>query len=219
MKFVNTAFKDADVLLFITDISESPEKITNLVDRLNALKIPVVVVLNKIDKSNPEQLLPLLKIWQAAIPNGILFPVSALKSRNTHNLLKKIVELLPEHPPYFPKDALTDKSERFFVSEIIREKVLLNYRQEIPYSVEVEIDLFKEEGNLVRIHANIYVTRDSQKGIILGKQGLAIKKTATEARLDIEKFLDKKVYMEIQVKVNKDWRDNQKQLKNFGYNH
>lgn len=217
MKSVRTALKDADIILLITDIYENPDETNDLIKNLNTANIPLLLVVNKTDKSKPETLLPLLQQWQNQLPKAILFPVSALKKRNTKELLNKIIELLPEHPPYFAKDALTDKPERFFMAEIIREKILLYYQKEIPYCVEVVVDSFKEEEKLVRIHTHIFVARDSQKGIILGKQGQAIKKTLTAARLDMEKFLKKKVFLEAHVKVNKDWRDNQRQLKKFGY--
>ena len=178
---------------------------------------PVILVINKIDESNPEQLDELVTRWKEELPKAEIFPMSALHGFNTENLLKRIKELLPEGDPYFDKEALTDKPTRFFISEIIREKILLYYQKEIPYSVEVEIEEFKEAEDQVNIRAIIHVARESQKGIIIGHKGSALKKTGTEARKDMEKFLDKKVFLQLYVKVNKDWRDKDKTLRNFGY--
>ena len=218
MGFVGTAFEDADIVLYITDVVETLDKNQNYIDKLYKLDIPVLLLINKIDLSDQKKLEELVDTWKKILPKAEIMPISAINDFNLDHVFKRIVELLPEGPPYFPKDSLTDKTERFFVSEIIREKVLLNYQKEIPYSVEIEIEEFKDTEKLLRIMATIHVVRPSQKGIIIGHKGQALKKVGSEARKDIEDFLGKKVYLEIHVKVSKDWRDKDRQLRNFGYN-
>jgi GTP-binding protein Era len=214
--FVNLALVDADLILFVVDVKENADY-TETVDRIKNAAMPVFIILNKIDLSTQEEVKDLIKTWQMKMPAATVFAVSASLGFNVHGIFDQIVELLPESPPYFPKDELTDKSMRFFVAEIIREKILLNYQQEIPYSVEVAIDSFEEGEKLIRIKAIIYSSRESQKAIIIGKQGSAIKKTGTMARIDIEEFTGKKVFLEMSVKVSKDWRDDENLLKRFGY--
>lgn len=218
MRFVGSAFEDADIILYVTDVIETMDKNQQYIDKLSKTKAPILLVINKIDLSNQSELEILVDKWGKILPQAEIIPVSALKKFNLNQIFKRILELLPEGPAYYPKDALTDKTERFFVSEIIREKILNNYRKEIPYSVEVEIEEFKETEKLLRIRAIIYVIRTSQKGIIIGHKGQALKKTGTEAREDIEDFFGKKVFLELYVKVSKDWRDKENNLKNFGYN-
>ncbi len=218
MGFVGTAFEDADVMLYITDVVETFDKNQQYIDRLSQIDVPILLLINKIDLSNQEKLEALVEIWSKFLPKAEIIPISALNKFNLEHVFKRIIELLPEGPPYFPKDSFTDKTERFFVSEIIREKVLLNYSKEIPYSVEIEVEEFKNTDKILRIRANIHVIRPSQKGIIIGHKGQALKKTGTEARKDIEDFFGKKVYLELYVKVSKDWRDKDRSLRNFGYN-
>ncbi|MBN2348976.1 MAG: GTPase Era [Bacteroidales bacterium] len=217
MKFVLSAFEDADIFLYITDVIESIDKNEHYISKLQKTNIPIILVINKIDLINQEKLEMLIDEWGKLLPKARLLAVSALKNFNINVLFDTILEKLPEGPEYFPKDSLTDKSERFFVAEIIREKILKNYKKEIPYSVEIEIESFKESEKIDHIRANIHVMRDSQKGIIIGHQGSMLKKVGTEARKDIESFLDKKVFLELFVKVNKDWRDKPLQLRKFGY--
>ncbi|MDR2926674.1 MAG: GTPase Era [Cytophagaceae bacterium] len=217
LKYSKSALVDADVILFLTDTVETAGKNEDFIKNVAQLDVPVLLVINKIDLTTQEQLEKLIDVWKQLLPKAELFPVSALNKFNTQNLLHRIVELIPVAPPYFDKDALTDKPERFFVSEIIREKILLYYQKEIPYSVEVEIEEFKEHTDRVDIRAVIHVARDSQKGIIIGHQGKALKKLGTEARRDIETFLAKKVFLQTYVKVSKDWRNKDNFLKNFGY--
>ncbi len=217
MKFASSALTDADIILYVTDVYETFDKNQTFLDRVKKVEVPVFLVLNKIDMSDQEKLEKLIDLWQKEIPHATIFPISALEKFNTDNLLTKIVETLPENEAYFPKHQLTDKSERFFVSEIIREKILENYKKEIPYSVEIEVEEFKEEENIIRIRAIIYVTRDSQKGIIIGHKGAALKRVGTQARKDMEVFFDKKIFLATHVKVNKDWRNKPKSLKDFGY--
>lgn len=218
MGFVGTAFEDADIVLYITDVVETLDKNQTYIDKLYKLDIPVLLLINKIDLSDQEKLEGLVDTWKKILPKAEIMPISAINDFNLDHVFKRIVELLPEGPPYFPKDSLTDKTERFFVSEIIREKILLNYQKEIPYSVEIEIEEFKDTEKLLRIMATIHVVRPSQKGIIIGHKGQALKKIGSEARKDIEDFFGKKVYLEIHVKVSKDWRNKDRQLRNFGYN-
>jgi GTPase len=217
LKFVNTAFIDADIILYVTDVVEKFDKNESYIARLQKTKIPVLVLINKIDLTNEEQLGNLVDEWHLTLPKAEILPVSATEKVNLRLLFDKVLSLLPEGPEFYPKDTLTDKSERFFVSEIIREKIFLFYKKEIPYSTEVEIEAFIEEPTIVRIRATIYVMRLSQKGILIGHQGTALKKVGTEARKDIQGFLDKKVFLELFVKVNEDWRDRSSKLKNFGY--
>ncbi|MBU2650451.1 MAG: GTPase Era [Bacteroidetes bacterium] len=216
MKSVNEAMQDADIFLFITTPADKNE-LEGLPEKLRETKIPVIVVINKIDLSNQVVVEEEMQRWQALLPEAEVIPVSALLKFNIEKVLQTLLDKLPESPAYYPKDTLTDKTMRFFVSEIIREKILLNYQKEIPYSTEVIIDEYKEDSDILRISAWIYVARESQKGIILGRQGHAIKKTGTEARKDIEDFTGKKVYLNLRVKVAKDWRDDERQLKWFGY--
>ncbi len=217
MRFVQGALHDADVVLYVTDTVEKPEATAEFAEKLAAAALPTIVVINKIDLTTPEALEALVAAWQARLPQAVIIPVSALSNFNIGGLFDRIVAMLPEGEPYYPKDALTDKTLRFFASEIIREKVLLNYEKEIPYCVEVVVDAYKEEPAIDRISATLYVARDSQKGIVIGHKGERLKRVGTSARLDLEKFLGKKVFLELHVKVNDDWRDSDRQLKRFGY--
>jgi len=218
MQFVGSAFEDADIFLYVTDVVEKLDKNQQYIDKLLQTKAPIILIINKIDLSNQEELEILVDKWSKILPKAEIVPASATKNFNLDQVFKRILELLPEGPAYYPKDSLTDKTERFFVSEIIREKILYNYRKEIPYSVEVVIEEFVETDNLLRIGATINVVRPSQKGIIIGHKGQALKITGTEARKDIEQFFGKKVFLELFVKVSKDWRDKESNLKDFGYN-
>lgn len=213
---VFSSMADADVILLVTEIGENFRH-EHVLKRLQESDIPVIVVINKIDLSEQESVVSWVETWKQQIPKAVVLAVSALHCFNTAAVFDAILERLPESPPYYPKDELTDRSQRFFVSEIIREKILLNFSQEIPYSVEVVIDSFKEEEKLIRISALLFVSRESQKAILLGHQGNAIKKLGTEARKDIEAFLEKHVFLELVVKVKKDWRDDERELKRFGY--
>ena len=217
LNFSTSALIDADVMLYVTDTIESPDKNSDFLAKVSKLELPVLLLINKIDQTNQEKLIELVETWKELIPKAEIIPISALSKFNVDYVLKRIKELLPDSPPYFDKDQLTDKPARFFVNEIIREKILLYYDKEIPYSVEVVVEQFKEEAKLIRIHAVIYVERDSQKGIIIGKQGKALKKISTEARRDLERFFGKSIYLETFVKVDKDWRSSDKELRNFGY--
>ncbi len=217
MSFVNTAISDADVILLMVEVQEKEFKNLNILEKLQKTSTPIILLINKIDEVEQDFLETKVNYWKEQLPNVKIYPISALHNFNVEQVLLEIKELLPESPPYFDKDALTDRPERFFVSEIIREKILLNYKKEIPYSCEVEVEEYKEEEKIIRIRAVIMVIRDSQKGIIIGHQGRDLKKVGTQARLDMEKFLDKKVFLELFVKVNKDWRNNETQLKRFGY--
>ena len=217
LEFSKSALIDADIILYVTDVVENIEKNMDFVEKVSKSKVPVLLVLNKIDLTNQEKLEALYDKWKELIPHAEIFPMSAKENFNVDNLYKRIVELLPEGEAYFPKDDLTDLPARFFVNEIIREKILKNYDKEIPYSVEVEVEEFKEEDKRINIMAVIYVERTSQKGIIIGNQGEALKKVGTEARLDIEAFFGKKVFLNLYVKVLKDWRNKDSELKNFGY--
>jgi GTP-binding protein Era len=217
MKFVGAAFVDADIIVYVTDVVEQPDKHASYIERLNSLAIPVVVVVNKIDLATPEKLEALVEQWHETAPRALILPASALRKFNLDALFKKLLELLPEGEAYYDKDAFTDKSLRFFASEIIREKIFLHYSKEIPYSAEVVIEEFKEEEKIYRISAVIYVARESQKGIIIGHQGRMLKKVGTEARKDMEDFFEKKVFLQTFVKVNPDWRDSERKLREFGY--
>jgi GTP-binding protein Era len=217
MNFVKTALSDADIILYVTDVTENPLKETEYPEKIKSSEIPVIVAVNKIDLSNQEELEKIVELWHSFFPGSPVIPLSALNKFNLDSLLEAILSKLPECPPYFPKDQLTDKYERFFASEIIREKILRNYQKEVPYSVETEIESFMEEGGILKIRALIHVVRESQKGIIIGHRGLMLKKTGTEARLDMEDFFGKKVFLELYVKVTKDWRDKPLILKRFGY--
>jgi len=217
MDFVKTAIDDADILIYMIEIGESSLKDENLFNKIKSSSIPVVVLINKIDLSNQEELENQVSEWSKKLPNAEIFPISALKEFQVDNLLQRLIELLPESPPYFPKDQLTDKPERFFVNEIIREKILINYNKEIPYSVEILTEEFKEDKKIIRIRSVIMVERNSQKGIIIGHKGSALKKIGIESRKDLEIFFGKQIHIELFVKVNKNWRSNQHQLKRFGY--
>ena len=218
LAFSESALADADVLLYVTDPIEKVDKNGEFLQKVAKMSVPVLVLINKIDLTQQDKLVQLVEEWHEMLPNAEIIPVSATAKFNVDVVLRRIRELIPECPPYFDKDQLTDKPARFFVSEIIREKILLFYNKEIPYSVEVGVESFKEERNLIRISAVIYVERDSQKGIIIGHQGKALKKVATEARKSLEKFFGKKIYLETYVKVDKDWRSSDKELNLFGYN-
>lgn len=218
LAFSESALQDADILLYVTDVVESPEKNADFLEKVKKLTIPVLLLINKIDQSDQKSLGAIVEKWHAMLPDAEILPISAQNKFGTDVLLKRIKELLPESPPYFDKEQLTDKPARFFVSEIIREKILLYYDKEIPYSVEVRVEQFKEEAKNIHINAVIYVERDTQKGIIIGHQGVAIKKMSTEARKALEKFFGKSVFLETFVKVDKDWRSSQKELDSFGYN-
>ncbi len=218
LAFSESALADADVLLYVTDVVESPEKNMEFLSKVQKMTIPVLLLINKIDQTDQNGLGALVDKWHSLLPNAEILPISALNKFGADILLNRIKELLPDSPPYFDKEQLTDKPARFFVSEIIREKILLFYDKEIPYSVEVSVESFKEEQNIIRISAVIYVERNSQKGIIIGHQGVALKKVSMEARKALEKFFGKKIFLETFVKVDKDWRSNQRELNNFGYN-
>ncbi len=211
------ALKDADVLIYVTDTVEKPDKYDDFLKAVEKIECPIMLIINKIDLIDQTKLETLVDYWHEQIPHAEIIPVSALHGFNTQNIINHIVELLPEAEPYYDKDALTDKPERFFVNEIIREKILLYYKKEIPYSVEVVVEQFHDKGDTVDIQAVIHVARESQKGIIIGHGGTALKKVGMLARRDIEKFLDKKVYLQLFVKVTKDWRDKDAILKQFGY--
>jgi GTP-binding protein Era len=219
LAFSESALADADVLLYVTDVVENPEKNMEFLSKVQKMTIPVILLINKIDELKGQQSLEtIVEKWHALLPNAEILPISAKNKFGTDILLKRIYELLPESPAYFDKDQLTDKPARFFVSEIIREKILLYYDKEIPYSVEVSVESFKEGPKSIHIRAVIYVERDSQKGIIIGHQGVALKKVGAESRKSLERFFGKNVYLETYVKVDKDWRSNQRELNNFGYN-
>lgn len=217
LEFSKSALIDADIILYVTDVVENIEKNIDFIEKVNRSETPVLLVINKIDLTTQDKLEALYEKWKSLIPRAEIFPISATENFNVDNLYKRIIELLPEGEPYFPKDDLTDLPARFFVNEIIREKILQNYDKEIPYSVEVEVEEFKEDDKRINIMAVIHVDRSSQKGIIIGHQGEALKKVGTEARLDIEAFFGKKVFLNLYVKVLKDWRNKENDLKNFGY--
>lgn len=218
LAFSESALTDADILLYVTDVVENPEKNLDFLDKVKRMQIPVLLLVNKIDETNQQQLGDIVSHWHTLLPNAEILPLSAKNKFGIDILLKRIKELLPESPAYFDKEQLTDKPAKFFVSEIIREKILLYYDKEIPYSVEVRVEQFKETETAIRINAVIYVERDSQKGIIIGHQGVALKKVNTEARKALEKFFAKKIFLEAFVKVDKDWRSSQRELTSFGYN-
>ena len=218
LAFSESALADADVLLYVTDVVENPEKNMDFLEKVKKMTIPVLLLINKIDESDQNKLGDIVEKWHSLLPNAEILPISAKNKFGVDMLLKRIKELLPESPAFFDKDQLTDKPARFFVSEIIREKILLYYDKEIPYSVEVRVERFKEDEKRIHINAVIYVERDSQKGIIIGHQGIALKKVNTEARKALEKFFNKSIFLETFVKVDKDWRSSQKELYAFGYN-
>ena len=218
LQFSESALADADVLLYVTDVVENPEKNMDFLEKVAKMTIPVILLINKIDESDQSKLVELVEKWHGLLPDAEIVPISAKNKFGTDILMKRVRELLPESPAFFDKDQLTDKPARFFVSEIIREKILRYYDKEIPYSVEVVVERFKEDDRQIHINAVIYVERSSQKGIIIGHQGMALKKMSTEARKSLERFFDKKIFLETFVKVDKDWRNSQKELNNFGYN-
>ena len=218
LAFSESALADADVLLYVTDVVENPEKNVDFLEKVSKMNIPVLLLINKIDQSEQTKLGDLVEKWHKLLPNAEILPISAANKFGTEMLMKRIKELLPDSPPFFDKDQLTDKPAKFFVSEIIREKILRYYDKEIPYSVEVAVERFKEDDTRIHINAVIYVECDSQKGIIIGHQGQALKKVSTEARKSLEKFFGKRIFLETFVKVDKDWRNNQRELNNFGYN-
>ena len=218
MTFVKSALSDADVILFMVEVKENRFRDADILNSLKKTDTPILLLINKIDEVDQQFLEEKVAFWKNQIPKAEIYPLSALHKFNIENIFERIKELLPEGEPYYDKDALTDKPEKFFVSEIIREKILMNYQKEIPYSCEVEVEEYKEFEKIVKIRANIIVARESQKGIIIGHQGKELKKIGTEARKDIETFVQNKVFLELYVKVSKDWRDNDNQLKRFGYN-
>lgn len=218
LQFSESALADADILLYVTDVIENPEKNLDFLEKVSKMTIPVILLINKIDESNQKTIGDLVEKWHNLLPNAEILPLSAKNKFGIDILMKRIHELLPISPAFFDKDQLTDKPAKFFVSEIIREKILRYYDKEIPYSVEVAVERFKEDDKQIHINAIIYVERSSQKGIIIGHQGMALKKVSTEARKSLERFFDKKIFLETYVKVDKDWRNSQRELNNFGYN-
>lgn len=218
LAFSESALQDADVLLYVTDVVENPEKNKDFLDKVSRMKVPVLLLINKIDQSDQKTLGDTVERWHSLLPNAEILPISALNKFGVDILLRRIKELLPDSPPYFGKDQLTDKPARFFVSEIIREKILLYYDKEIPYSVEVRVEQFKEDDHRIHINVVIYVERDSQKGIIIGHQGVALKKVSSESRKALERFFGKSIFLEVFVKVDKDWRSSKRELDSFGYN-
>lgn len=217
MDMVKSAFEDADILIYMVEIGEKALKDEAFFKKITSTKTPVLLLLNKIDQSNQELLETQAELWQTKVPNAEFYPISALTGFNVKNVFERLIDLLPESPPYFPKDQLTDKPERFFVNEKIREKILMHYKKEIPYAVEVDTEEFFEEENIIKMRSVIMVERDTQKGILIGHKGKALKRVGVEARKDLERFFDKQVHLELYVKVNKNWRSNQKQLRRFGY--
>ena len=218
LNFSESALTDADVLLYVTDVVEKPDKNSEFLEKVKKMKVPVLLLVNKIDLSNQNDLATLVEEWHGILPDAEIIPISAGNRFNVDVVLRRVRELLPDSPPYFGKDQWTDKPARFFVTEIIREKILLYYDKEIPYSVEVVVEQFKEDAKSIHINAVIYVERDSQKGIIIGKEGKALKKVATEARRSLERFFGKSIFLETFVKVDKNWRNSDRELRNFGYN-
>lgn len=218
MDFVKSAFEDADILIYMVEIGEQNLKDEAFFKKITSSKIPVLLLLNKIDRSNQEELEHQVQFWANKVPNAEIFPISALEGFNVKEVFNRILDLLPESPPFYPKDQLTDKPERFFINEKVREKILLHYKKEIPYAVEIETQEFFEEENIIRIRSVIMVERETQKGIIIGHKGSALKRVGVEARKDLEQFFGKQIHLELYVKVNKNWRSNQNQLKRFGYN-
>ena len=217
MKFVAEALKDADVVIMVTDIYEDPDKMEERLKQVNNLKVPLMLLVNKIDQSEQSALEEIIEKWKKHLPKAQILPISALHNMSLQFIFPKILEWLPENPPYFDKDQLTNKNMRFFTSEIIREKILMLYQKEVPYYCEVVVEEYKEEEKITKIRANIMVSRSSQKAIIIGHQGKKIKKLGTDARIDIEAFIAKKVHLELYVKVDKDWRDKDQKLKKYGY--
>ena len=217
MDFVETAIGDADIILYVTDVIEKMDKNIEYIEKLNKVECPVIIAINKIDETSQEKVVELVEKWHTTVPNAEILPISALNKFNVDVLLARLVELLPKQHAWYDRDVFTDKSMRFFASEIIREKILLNYNKEIPYCTEVVIDAFEENEDIYNINAVINVIRESQKGIIIGPKGLALKRVGTQARKDMEKFFEKKVFLKMFVKVNPNWRENKKELKKFGY--
>ena len=217
MNFVQSAFQDADVLIYMVEMGEKQLKDEAIFEKIRNTKIPLLLLINKIDLSEQKEVEKQIKLWKERVPNAEILPISALNKFNMDKILERIIELLPVSPPYYDKDAITDKSERFFVSENIREKILKYYKKEVPYSVQVEVEEFEDEDDIIRIRAIIYVLRESQRGIIIGHKGVGIKRIGTEARRELERFFDKKIFLETVVKVKKNWRDDDRQLKSFGY--
>jgi len=217
MNFVHSAFQDADILIYMVEIGEKGLKDEKLYERIKKTSLPLLLLINKIDLSDQENIAEYISNWKKELPHAEILPISALNGFNLDQITNYLIENIPESPPYYAKDAITDKSERFFIEEIIREKILKHYKKEIPYSVEIEVEEFFEEEEIIRIRAIIYVLRESQKGILIGHKGLGLKRIGTEARRDIERMLDKKVYLETPIKVNKNWRNDNNQLKKFGY--
>ncbi|MGB3344573.1 MAG: GTPase Era [Aequorivita sp.] len=218
MGFVRSAFEDADILLYLVELGERELKDEAFFEKITNAKIPVLLLINKIDQGNEELLAEAVELWQTKVPNAEIFAISALKNFGVPEVFNRIIELLPESPPFYPKDQLTDKPERFFVNEAIREKILIHYKKEIPYSVEIDTEEFFEDEDIIRIRSVIMVERETQKGIIIGHKGTALKRVGVEARKDLEKFFGKQIHLELYVKVNKDWRSNERQLRRFGYN-
>lgn len=217
LNFSKSALVDADIIIYVTDVYESPDKNIEFLDKVKKATVPILLIINKIDMSEQNKLEELVAYWKNELPAAEIYPTSALEKFNVDNIFKRILELSPVCPPYFPKDQLTDRNDRFFVTEIIREKILLNYKKEVPYSVEVDVEEFKETDDIIKIKSVIYVERKTQKGIIIGHQGKMLKKVGTEARIDMEKFFDKKVFLEMYVKVEEDWRTSKRSLGRFGY--
>lgn len=217
MDFVKSAFEDADILIYMVEVGEKELKDASFFDKINRMSVPVLLLINKIDKSDQQQLENQVTYWKEQVPRAEIYPISALEGFQTAEVFNRIIELLPESPAFFPKDQLTDKPERFFVNEIIREKILLNYKKEIPYAVEVETETFADSEQIIHIRSVIMVERETQKGIIIGHKGEALKRVGIQARNDLEKFFGKQIHIEIFVKVNKDWRSNTRQLRRFGY--
>lgn len=218
LAFSESALVDADVLIYMTDVVEKFDKNQEFLEKVVNLNIPILLIINKIDLTNQDSLIELVNLWHEKLPKAEIMPISATEKFNIEAVLKRVKELLPDSPPYFEKDQLTDKPARFFVSEIIREKILLHYDKEVPYSTEVVVEQFHENRSRILINCVIYVERESQKGILIGREGSALKRVSVEARKDLEKFFGKKIFMEIMVKVDKDWRSSSRELKNFGYN-
>jgi GTP-binding protein Era len=217
MNFVQSAFQDADVLIYMVEVGEKELKDDALFEKIKNIKVPILLLLNKIDLTEQEKVAEQIDHWKAKVPNAEILPISALNKFNLEKILERILELLPIAPPYYEKDAITDKPKRFFVAESIREKILKHYKQEVPYSVQVEVEEFEDDEEIIKIRAIIYVMRESQKGIIIGYKGAGIKRIGTEARKELERFFDKKIFLETPIKVKKNWRDDKRQLKSFGY--